>query len=287
MLDVRRLRLLYELSRRGTIAAVGEALHSSPSGVSQQIALLEHEVGVRLLDKVGRGVRLTEAGRSLVAHTEAVLARLERAEAELAAFEGEPKGRVRVASFQTATLALLPEALDVLAEHNRLRVELAQVEPEQALPALLAHDFDLVLGEEYPGTPAPVSGELDRVDLCREPIRLATAGGITLAAAATHAWVMEPRGTAAREWATAMCRSAGFEPDVRYESDDLLAHATLAERGHAAAFLPELVWRGRQPSVPLTAVPGGERTIFTSARKGSEQHPAIRAVREALRRTVH
>jgi DNA-binding transcriptional LysR family regulator len=283
VLDVRRLRLLYELSRRGTIAAVGEALHASPSGVSQQLAQLEAEAGVRLLERVGRGVRLTEAARVLVAHAEAVLARLERAEADLAAFEDEPQGTVRIASFQTATLALVPAALDLLREHPRLRVELAQAEPEQALPALLAHDFDLVLGEEFPGAPAPVSAEMDRADLCRDAIRLATPRPVELAAAAGFGWVMEPKDSAARDWATARCRSAGFEPEVRFESEDVIAHIALVEHGHAAAFLPDLVWCGRAPTVPVRSVPEGQRTIFTAVRSGSEGNPALRAVRAALR----
>ena len=306
VLDLRRLRLLHELNRRGTIASVGEALHLSPSGVSQQLALLESEAGVRLLDRVGRGVRLTDAARTLVDHTEAVLARLERAETDLAVLGGQPRGRMRIASFQTATLALVPGLLDLLGRYEDLRIELAEIEPEEALPALLAHDYDLVLGEEYPGAPAPISPQMDREDLCRDPIRLAApsphptepappaqpaqrgepAGWDVLERFSRCAWVMEPHGTASRRWATTMCRSAGFEPDVRYESDDLLAHLALVERGHAAAFLPDLIWHGRTPAVPLYRLAGQERTIFTGVRRGSEHHPAVRVVRDTLREIV-
>src|SRR5687767_11232013 len=115
MLDVRRLRLLRELHARGTIAAVADALQYTPSAVSQQLAVLEREAGVPLLERVGRGVRLTDAGRRLVEHADAVLARLEAAEAELA--EGtEVRGRVRVASFQTAARALVAPAFIELAQ---------------------------------------------------------------------------------------------------------------------------------------------------------------------------
>lgn len=290
MLDIRRLNLLVELSRRGTIASVGRALHLSPSGVSQQLALLETEAGVRLLEHVGRGVRLTDAARSLVAHAEAVLARLERAESDLASFGEDPRGRLRIASFQTAALALVPDLLDALDPIGQLRIELAQVEPEQALPALLAHDFDLVLGEEYPGGPRRADPQVDRVDLGADPIRLATprpVGDTTaLAASSECAWVMEPAGTASRAWATGQCRAAGFEPDVRYESADLLTHLALVERGHAAAFLPDLVWRGRVPPVRLHELPGQCRTIFTAVRRGTEHRPTVRAVREALHRVA-
>ena len=303
MLDLRRLRLLHELNRRGTIASVGQALHLSPSGVSQQLALLENEAGVRLLERVGRGVRLTDAARTLVGHTEAVLAELEQAETDLAVLGAQPRGRIRIASFQTATLALVPSLLDRLSRHEYLRIELTEIEPEEALPALLAHDYDLVLGEEYPGAPAPISAQMDRRDLCRDPIRLATpvtkpdrpvhpdraelAGQTMLARSSRCVWVMEPLGTASRRWATTLCRAAGFEPDVRYESDDLLAHLALVERGHAAAFLPDLIWPERIPRLPgLHRLPGQERTIFTGVRRGSERHPAVRVVRDTLRDIV-
>jgi DNA-binding transcriptional LysR family regulator len=94
---------------------------------------------------------------------------------------------------------------------------------------------------------------------------------------------MEPPGSAARRWALARCRSAGFEPDVRYESADLLVHVALVAHGHAAAFLPDLVWAGRPPDVPVRALPGQARRLFTLVRRGSADHPAVRAVRAGLR----
>src|SRR5580658_6744793 len=149
MLDVHRLRLLRELDRRGTLAAVARALSYSPSAVSQQLSQLEAETGVALLEPAGRGVRLTAQARILVAHTEAILERLEEAEAEV-------RGTLRVASFQSVLLALVPEVLTGLAErHPGLRVEIAHQEAGPAFAGLLAHDFDIVLGEEYPGTAHP------------------------------------------------------------------------------------------------------------------------------------
>jgi DNA-binding transcriptional LysR family regulator len=280
VLDVRRLRLLHELHRRGTIAAVAKALHFSPSAVSQQLAVLEAEAGARLVERVGRGVRLTAAGLRLAEDAEAVLTRLEEAEARLAALGDEPAGTVRVAAFQTALLALLPPALAALAAHPRLRVEIVQAEPEQALPALLAHDVDLLVGEEYPGEPAARSSATHREELWDDPLRV--AGG-ELDALADRAWVMEPPGSAARRWALARCRAAGFEPDVRHESADLLVHVALVAHGHAAAFLPDLVWVGRPPEVPVHALPGQTRRLFTLVRRGAADHPAVRAVRASLR----
>jgi DNA-binding transcriptional LysR family regulator len=277
MLDVRRLRLLHELHRRGTIAAVAEALHFSPSAVSQQLAVLETEAGTRLVERVGRGVRLTPAGLRLAADAEAVLTRLEEAEAALAAFGDEPAGTVRVAAFQTATLALLPGALTALAAYRRLRVEIVQAEPEPALPALLAHDVDLLVGEEYPGEPAARSSATDREDLWDDPL------GVAPGLDPDRPWVLEPEGSAARRWALAQCRAAGFEPDVRYQSADLLVHAALVAHGHAAAFLPDLLRVCGGPPLPVRPLPGQHRRLFTLVRRGSADHPAVRAVRAALR----
>lgn len=289
VLDVRRLRLLYELSRRGTIAAVGAALHISPSAVSQQLALLESEAGAPLLERVGRGVRLTEAGLGLAADAAAVLARLERAEADLAARNREPIGTVRMAVFQSALRALVPPALRDLAQYPRLRVEVVQLEPDQAVSALLSHDIDLMLGEEYPGLPAARPPALLRDLLCHDPLRLAVPPddpAATLAELADRPWAMEPRGSPPHAWATGRCRQAGFEPDVRYETEDLLSQATLVQHGHAVAFLPDLLWHGRPPDVRLHRLPDAEREIFTLTRTASAHHPATRAVREALRTAI-
>ncbi|MGI5400547.1 LysR substrate-binding domain-containing protein [Streptomyces sp. CA-135486] len=292
MFDLHRLRLLRELKHRGTLAAVASALSYSPSSVSQQLSLLESEVGVPLLEPVGRRVRLTPQAEILVAHTEAVLERLEQAEADIAGSLGELTGTLRIASFQTAALALVPPALMLLrGAHPRLRIQVTQMEREGALSALLAHDVDLVIDVEYPGDPSPRPVELEREVLGQDTLHLvhpdvthATRPQEMLRVLASHPWVMEPDGTAARRWAMTVCRGAGFEPDVRYESADLLLHLRLVEQGHAAALLPDLVWLGRRPTIPLRPVPFGQktRTLVTAVRRGSSRHPAIQTVRQAL-----
>src|ERR671932_44962 len=145
MLDLRRLRLLRELDERGTIAAVADALQYTPSAVSQQLAMLERETGVRLLERAGRGVRLTDAALVLAEHADALLERAARAEADLAAAAGTVAGRVRIAGFQSALLQLALPAVERLArETPRLECGLVEAEPEQALPALALGDLDLV-----------------------------------------------------------------------------------------------------------------------------------------------
>lgn len=177
MFDLHRLRLLRELKHRGTLAAVAAALSYAPSSVSQQLSRLEAEVGVRLLEPVGRRVRLTEQAEILVAHTEAVLERLERAEAEIAASLTELTGALRIASFQTAALALVPTALGLLRDqYPHLRIHVTHMEPEKALPALQARDFDLILVEEYPGNPDLRPAELEQEELLEDPLHLALPG---------------------------------------------------------------------------------------------------------------
>jgi DNA-binding transcriptional LysR family regulator len=292
MLDVRRLRVLRELKLRGTLAEVALALNQSPSAVSQQLAQLEREVGVELLRKAGRRVTLTPQAEILVQHTTAVLERLEQAESELGVSLGSATGTVRLAVFQSAALALLPGVLSILAdEHPALRVEVTQREPETALYETWIRDFDLVVAEQYPGHAAPHHPELDRVPLTTDAIRLAVPPSRTsigsIEQAASMPWVMEPRGAASRHWAEQTCRSAGFEPDVRFETADLQAHMRLVESGNAVALMPDLVWTGRATSAQLIDLAGSpRRTIFTAARRASVQNPSILACRDALRRTA-
>lgn len=293
MLDVRRLRLLHELKIRGTLAEVADAMQYSPSSVSQQLTLLEKEAGVELLRKAGRRVQLTPQAEILVAHTAALLETLERAETELAASLSTVTGTVRLAVFQSAALALLPEFLTIMRqEYPEVRVEMTQREPETALYETWARDFDIVVAEQYPGHAAPHHPGLDRATLTTDAIRLATPprglGGEHVASiedTASMPWVMEPRGAASRHWAEQACRSAGFEPDVRYETADLQAQIRLIESGNAVALMPDLVWTGMERPVQLLDLPGlPARTIFTSTRTAGRIHPAILACREVLER---
>lgn len=314
MLDVRRLRLLREVKLRGTLAAVADALAYSPSSVSQQLTLLEKEVGVPLLEKSGRRVLLTPQAELLVARAAEVLDTLERAEGELAASLTTVSGTVRLAVFQSAAHAVIPQALTILAvDYPELRVEMTEREPDAGLFEVSARDFDLVIAEQYPGHTRERRPDLDRVHLVTDVIRLAIgplrphasidphpliepveiAKRIepveikALADAATLPWVMEPQGTAARAWATQLCRAAGFEPDVRFETADLMAHIRLIRSGNAVGLLPDLVWAGESPTVRLLELPGTpHRDVFTSARRSSAERPGVSAVREALARAV-
>ncbi|MCX4817467.1 LysR family transcriptional regulator [Streptomyces sp. NBC_01239] len=285
MYNLRRLEVLRELKYRGTLAAVATALSYSPSAVSQQLTLLESEVGAPLLEREGRGVRLSPQAEILVARTEKALRELERAETEIAASLREVSGTLRVAAFQTAMLALLPAALTWLREHHpRVRVEATQAEPDTSLPGLLTRDFDLVIDETFPGHPRPArASEIEHHPLYEDAMRLATPQPVeSVAELAEHPWVMEPAGTPARAWATAVCHAAGFEPDVTYVSADMLAHARLVEQGHAVAFLPDMLWYDRTPRLSLDTSAAHVRTVLATVRAGAGEHPLIRTFLAAL-----
>lgn len=298
---MKRLRLLWELSARGTIAAVAEALRFTPSAVSQQLALLEREAGVPLLRRSGRTLELTPAAETLVRETAQLLSGLEHAEAVLHRAHDELVGVVRIAVFQTVLHAYMPGVLRRLRrEHPGLRIELAEYEPETALRETWLRGFDLVIAEQYPGH-APMHFEgLDRVPFASDRIRLAlplldppgddvsplvaTLDAVASLPDAAHLpWVMEPTGTASRHFAEQLCRSAGFEPYVQFETPDLSAHVRLVEEGNAVSLLPGLVHvRGKHRLRFVELADRPHRTIFTAARAAREAHPALATVREAI-----
>ncbi|BEH75926.1 MULTISPECIES: LysR family transcriptional regulator [Mycobacterium] len=290
MLNLQRVVVLHELQRRGTLAAVAKALSYSPSAVSQQLAQLERECGMALIEPVGRGVRLTDAGEALVEHTRLAIATLERAEALLAASQGRVAGRLRVAAFQTLLLSLLPRVLDALArDYPDLRVEVAQREADGAISGLLAGTFDVVLGEEYPGGPLPPSPSLDRVDLRTDELFLAMprigpwSDATTLSDLEYASWALDPEPTVPGRWARSVCRAAGFEPDVRFDGVDLLVHLQMVQAGLAVAILPALLGQDRMRGVRLAPLPASpKRQLFTLTRTSRTSHPAVVAFRTAL-----
>lgn len=289
MYDLHRLRLLRELSHRGTLAAVAEALGYTPSAVSHQLSLLERETGVELLEPVGRGVRLTPVASALVARTETVMRELEQAEADVAASSHEVAGEVRIATFQTAAkTVVLDAAAELRRAHPLLSVTFSHLSAEKALPALIAREFDLVLSEAYPGQPTVPHPGVEATRLLIDPLLLLTPaeeGTENLAELADADWVMETKGTPARHWAMATCRAVGFEPRVKYETCDLNLHTEIVARGLAAAFVPQL---GSEKLPTVHAVPTGHsRIISMSIRTGAASSPALGAVRSAITSAVN
>ncbi len=284
MLHLGRLRLLRELSERGTIAAVADALQFTPSAVSQQLAMLEREAGVPLLERAGRGVRLTDAARVLAGHAEALLERAAVAEAELAAASGAVAGRARIAGFESVALRLALPAMERLAhDAPALRCEFVEGEPEEALPALALGDIDLVIGDEWEYQPLRVPAGVERVELLRDPVRLVVPAGhppARLADLADHRWVTGPAGLGWDEMTLRLCRDlGGFEPDVSHRTNDATIATALVARGLAVTLLPELALAlyGGVAVHPIAERPVS-RTIFAATRATDAARPSIQAL---------
>jgi DNA-binding transcriptional LysR family regulator len=296
MLELRRLRLLRELNQRGTIAAVADALQFTPSAVSQQLAMLEREAGVRLLERAGRGVRLTDAALVLVDHAEALLDRAALAEADLAAAAGTVAGRGRIAGFESVALHLALPAMESLrGAAPRLRTELIEAEPEQALPALALGDLDLVLGDEWQHQPLRLPDGVQRHDLFQDPVFLLLpaehsaarehADAVPLPALAGDAWATGHAGMGWDEMTQRTCRQlGGFDPDVRHRTVDATVAVALVARGLAVAMLPDLALPVHHPGVALRPIAEGSvtRAIFAATRTADAARPSTQALLAAV-----
>src|SRR3990170_4179375 len=201
MLNVDRLAALRAVASQGSIQAAAEALHVTTSAVSQQLAKLEREVDQVLLERVGRGVRLTDAGALLVSHTHQVMSLLERAEADLEAHRNTVTGQVTIAMFATAARGLAPAALAHLrAKHPRLRAELRELEPLDSIPLLLRRDVDLVIAQDWFNAPLALPEELEKESLLDDVAdiavpadhRLARKSVIRLEDLANEIWITWP-----------------------------------------------------------------------------------------------
>jgi DNA-binding transcriptional LysR family regulator len=297
MLDLRRLRLLYELHARGTIAAVADALQFTPSAVSQQLAVLEREAGLPLLERAGRGVRLTDAALVLVGHAGALLERAEVAQAELAAAAGTVAGRGRIASFQSVAFHLAVPAMQALArEAPGLRCELVEAEPEWSLPALALGDLDIVLADEWEQQPLPRLDGVVREDLLRDPVYIVLPvdhpvlrrhrGAVPLAELAGEAWTTGHPGTAWKAMIERTCRELGkFEPDIRHRTNDAVLSLMLIAGERAVTLLPALVDPGSHPGVAVRPIAEASfhRTILMATRAADAERPSVQALLAAIR----
>jgi DNA-binding transcriptional LysR family regulator len=297
MLDLRRLRLLRELNQRGTIAAVADALQFTPSAVSQQLAMLEREAGVPLLERAGRGVRLTDAALGLVDHADALLERAAVAEADLAAAAGTVAGRGRIAGFQSVLLRIIIPAITALArDAPGLRCEAIEAEPEAALPALALGDIDLVVGDEWQHQPLRLPEGVERHELLRDPVNVVLParhpvarrhqGAVPLAELAGEAWSTGHAGIAWEEMTQRTCRGlGGFDPDIRHRANDATISLALVARGLAVTLLPDLPLPKRYPGITVRPIAEGSvsREIFAATRTADAARPSTQALVAAMR----
>jgi DNA-binding transcriptional LysR family regulator len=294
MLDIRRLRVLHAVSSYGSVTAAAAALGYSAPAVSQQLAALEREVGMRLTERAGRGIELTPAAAILVAHTDALLARLDAAESDLAVLRDQVSGRVALAAFPSAGATIVPAAWTALARGApHVQLELTEMEPDESLPAVLRGETDVAVAHEYDLLPRPLDPLFERRELARDPVLLAVPASSPLAGApdrpvplgglAGQPFLAPRPGTSCAEMIQRACARAGFVPRVVARATDFAVLLSLVAAGAGLTLVPELATRNLpagvrllSPAEPVT------RQIFTVSRRGGDRKPAVRVVLDAL-----
>ena len=249
ILDVRRLQVLREVGRHRSLSAAAEALAYTPSAISQQIAALEREVGVGLVERNARGAVLTDAGRTLVRHADEILGRLVAAQEELQAMVGLKAGRLRLGAFSTAGAVLVPRAVVAFrARHPGIEATLVELDPDEAVSELRAREIDLALVYEFPVVPGPPLDDLEYVHLLDDRLnialpeghRLASRKRVRLADLADEPWVQGVHRGSTVAVLPAACRAAGFEPKIVFRSDDHMAVQGFVAAGLGVAVVPQL-----------------------------------------------
>jgi molybdate transport repressor ModE-like protein len=297
MLDVRRMRLLREVANRGSIAAAAQALSFTPSAVSQQIATLERETGVALVERGPRSVRLTEAGRALVEHTEEVVARLQAAEADIQAIAGLRRGTLRVASFPTAYATIMPGAIAAFrAAHPDVALTLTEADPLSSFARLEAGELDVALVYEYDFVPLAADEAVELVHLMDDPVNVllprthpaARRRAVRLIDLADESWITSTPRASCHAFVRRACNAAGFEPELRMQSDDHGTWQGLVAAGVAVALVSELSLPILHPAVvvrPVAPRPLGRR-IYAAHRVGAGRSEGVAAMLEILHAEV-
>jgi DNA-binding transcriptional LysR family regulator len=294
MLDVKRLVLLRDLAEYGTVTAVAEIHRVTTSAVSQQLRALEVEAGADLLVREGRTVRLTAAGVTLARQSEDVLEALERAQSAVRALDDQVGGELAIGCFPSALASVAAPLVAALADrHPKLRPQITEAEPDEAMPMLKRRDLDLALHYRYQhlGTRLPdglTAHTLvdDRLILAVPRDRRQEAERDGLRAFRHARWITTPGPSACRDVTLHACHSAGFTPTVEHGYNDLRASLVLVATGHAVTILPEMLCTSPPPGVALIPLPGKKRTIEAVVRAGAEDDPAIAAALAVLRENV-
>ncbi|MFF9011593.1 LysR family transcriptional regulator [Streptomyces sp. NPDC014870] len=295
MIEARRLHILRAVADHRTVTAAAAALYLTPSAVSQQLAALEQETGHRLVERNARGARLTPAGEILLSHANAVLAQLERAESELAAYGSGEAGTVTVAAFATGIGLVVAPAISGLARTAPgIQVRVRDAEGDESLLMVLDRQVDVAVAVEYRGAPGEDDARLTRVPLYAEPFDavlppghpLAAGDQVALADLAKDAWIGQSPGNPCHDVTVLACEYAGFAPRFEHSSDDFRAVVSLAAAGAGVALVPRSALRGAAlDEVAIRPVDGvaPTRRVFAAVRRGAEEHPLISPVLAALR----
>ncbi|MFD5827068.1 LysR family transcriptional regulator [Lentzea sp. NPDC060358] len=296
MLDLGRLKALHAVATYGTVGAAADVLGYTPSAVSQQITKLERETRTTLLERSGRGVRLTDAARLLAETAGQVLKLVEEAEVALEEQRGAAIGRLCLGAFATASRGLLPGVLAALAEqHPALDVRLTEIDPPYATEAVARGELDLAIVHDWANTPLPVPESLSRVFIgddvaevlipVTNPLsRKEVLEPVDLAA---ERWVCQTEGSICFDWLERTFHGAGIEPVVAYRISEYHTQMALLAKGIGVALIPRL-GRGEVPegvvAVPLRPTP--TRRLYAVWRTQASRRPAITATLEVIRQVA-
>jgi DNA-binding transcriptional LysR family regulator len=311
MLDVTRLRVLVAVARYGSVTAAARALNYAQPSVSHHLARLEAETGIKLIQRAGRGIRLTDAGRLLAERAAEVIGRLDAAENELAAYTGLRAGRLRLAAFPSALGTIVPAAAAMLrARQSTVDLRLTEAEPPEALRMLRAGYVDVALVFRYvPGPQSADQGPGDAggtglpdddgvgIDLTEglreqlildEPVHLVTSahgheqGPPELSRYARHRWIAgcdRCRANLIRQ-----CAQAGFTPKIAFTTDDYVAVQALVAADLGVSTLPALCLRAaRHPGVRTAPLAGARRHVLAVRYGDPPDPPAVSLLTDVLR----
>jgi len=292
MLDVRRMQVLRAVVTSGSVTAAATNLGYTPSAVSQQIAALERQAGLPLLERVGRGVRPTAAGRLLTEHAAIIAQHVAEAETALADLRAGRTGRLAIRYFATAGAALVPPALAKLrADHPRVQVDLRLNNPADQLVEVVRGEADLAI--MVPAHEEPPDG-IRLVHLLDDPYHavlpkghhLAAKRVLDLAELAEEPWVNnELAAGPCLERMLAACASAGFSPNFVVQSDEYATAQGFVAAGLGVTLIPSLGLGQRHPAVVVRRVrnPQPVRSIYAAVRESSLAQPALASLLDALR----
>ncbi|MFC7741556.1 LysR family transcriptional regulator [Nocardiopsis composta] len=294
MLSVERMRVLHAIALNGSLTGAAEELRVTNSAVSQQLSKLEREVGQPLVERNGRGVRLTEAAEMLVEHTSRILSMVRQAEADLEAHRDAVIGHLRLSAIATAARGLLPQALVALREnHPGLIVELAEQEPDESVPAVARGESDLAVVVDWAGAPLPLPKGMARAPLMDDVADIALPVGHPLARHDLVAledvvrlpWISWTRGGTCDEWLHGMLRERGVEPRIAHTAEEHQTKMALVAADLGAAVIPAWAaarsrrgsaWSRCSPPWSARSTPSGTPTPPAARRSARRCAPSAR-----------